>query len=239
MTTRIHRFDFNSLRDFRGPIVVNTTSEIEQQEAYVPPPPPVYSQQDIDSARLAGKSEGYNEGFNAGLLEAKKQSDAMAEQANQIIHGLADALIAAQRDYQHILTQEAAHVHTLTLSVARKVAAEALDARGEAIIAAIIERTIPVIFSKPRLIIDLHPDMFERTVDRIESQMRAHGFEGEVQFRGNEALGMSDISLNWGSGEMQRSTQVLWQEIEALIERIPLELTFAETLDTHHNTTGA
>jgi flagellar assembly protein FliH len=235
---RIHRFDFNGLRDFRGPIAINATLPEIQEPVEAPPPEPVFTLAELDAARMAGKKEGYSEGFAAGQLEAKKQSDANAEQANVVIHSIADVVHAAQADYRHILGTEAAHIHALTLAVAKKVAGEALDARGEQTIEAIIARCLPVMFTKPRLMVDLHPDMFQRAADRIESQIRAYGFEGELQFRTNEALSPSDVTLAWGTGEMHRSTAVLWQELESLIERIPLELTFADTLATQNTSTG-
>jgi flagellar biosynthesis/type III secretory pathway protein FliH len=160
---RIQRFDFNTLRDFRGPIVVNTAHAEEAQTIYVEPPPPVFTLADMDAARGAGKKEGYNEGFNAGTLEAKNQSDTKTERANEVIHSIAELVRAAHADYRHVMTHEAAHVNAMALSVAKKIAGEALDARSELTIEAIIARCLPVIFSKPKLMVELHPDMFERT----------------------------------------------------------------------------
>lgn len=236
---RIHRFDFNALRDFRGPIVVNTTQAEEMEAIHVEPPPPVFTLADLDAARLAGKKEGYNEGFTAGELEAKNQSDSKAERANEVISSIAQAVRAAHEDYRHILTREATHINEMAIRIAKKVAGDALDTRGEHAITAIVEQCLPVIFSKSRLTVELHPDMFERIVDRIETQIRTHGFEGEIQFRANDTIGLSDVTLNWGSGEVSRSVASLWQELESLIARIPHDLTFAEEIDPHSNSTGA
>lgn len=235
---RIHRFDFNSLRDFRGPIVVNSIHS-EEVEAVQPPPPPVFTLADIEAARLAAKKEGYDEGFLAGGLDAKSRFDQQTEHANELIKSISEILKAAHEDYRHTLTSETSHATALTLSVAKKVAGNALDARGEQAIATVIEECLPVIFSKPRLSIDLHPDIFERTVDRIETQLRTYGFEGEIQFRGNESLGKSDVILNWGSGELGRSASHLWQEIESIIGRITPETTLSQTSNIENNSTGA
>lgn len=241
MSTRIQRFDFGGLRDFRGPIVVKAISQQAEQDIAPPPPPaPVFSEQDIEAARIAGRKQGFNEGFSAGALEAKKQADAMTEQANDSIAQLAGMVETARAQYRAILQEESAYLSKFVLSVARKVAGEAINERGEREVIAIVEQCLPVIFSKPRLSIELNPKLFERALERIETTLRAQGFEGEVLFRANESLGLSDITLDWGSGEMRRSAEQLWQEIETLVERIPLELTFAETLaaTSPQNTTG-
>ena len=235
-TPRIHRFDFNALRDFRGPIVVNT---IEEPVVEPPPPPaPVFSEADLEAARVAGRKQGYTEGFTAGQLEARKQFDIKTDATNIIIGSIADTVSDLQQRYLGILSSESAQLSQLVLSVARKVAGDAIDARGEQAIEAIVAQSLAVIFSKPRLIIEMNPDTFSQVVDRIEEQLRTHGFEGEIQFKGNPALGMSDITLDWGNGQMERNVATLWSEVEAIIARVPLELTFAETLE-NSTTTGA
>ncbi len=238
MNPRIHRFDFNALRDFRGPIAVNTSLETAAVEIIVAPPPPIFSEQDLEAARMAGKKEGYSEGFIAGKQEAKNEFDAKTEGANEVIASMAPILGDLEARYHHMLRDESQHLSKLTLSVARKVAGESINERGEHIICATIERCMPVIFSKPRLIVELNPTVFDRTLERIETQLRNSGFEGEIQFKSNPAMGVSDVNLDWATGQVNHSAEALWNEIEALIERLPLELTFADTLTAHQTPTG-
>ena len=230
---RIHRFDFNGLRDFRGPIVMKTTGVDEQVEvAPVVPPAPVFSEADIESARATGRKQGYGEGFNAGQLEAQKMIDAKIEAANNVILALGEKVSALGQAYSNMISVESANLSQLVTAVARKVAGEAMDARGVDTIAAIIDRALPVLFSKPRVTIELSSEVIDFASARLESQLRAQGFEGEMIFRSNPNFGMSDVSLDWGAGQANRSAQDLWMEIEALIERVPLEMTFQETLTT-------
>ena len=86
----------------------------------------------------------------------------------------------------------------------------------------------------------LHPTTLglEHTLERIESTLRSAGFEGEVQFKSNPQIQISDVTIDWVSGQVHRSTENLWEEIQTLVERVPLELTFAETLQTNTPTTG-
>lgn len=234
-TPRIQRFDFNSLRDFRGPIVMQTVVDNAATEAPPPPPPPpTFTAEDIETARLAGRKQGYGEGFIAGQTEALRQAEAKAEQASTALTQLGEMLADLSARYQQLLQEESTALGQLVVAIARKVAGEALDARGEQTMLAIVERTLPVMFSKPRLIVELHPEMFDAVIDRVEHQLRACGFEGEVQFKGNPEFSPSDITLDWGTGQLQRNTTTLWQEVEALMERVPLEITFHETLETNN-----
>jgi flagellar assembly protein FliH len=238
MVTRIHRFDFGTLQDFRGPIVVQAAIPTKEEDIVVaaPPPPPTFTEQDMEAARLAGKKQGYNEGFTAGQLDAKKQADQRTEDSNRLLLTLGDQMADLEKRYMEILQHESRYLSQLVLAISRKVAGEAINTRGEESINAIIARCMPVIFSKPKLIVEMHPDIFERTLERIETYLRAKGFEGEVQFKANTEMGLSDVKLDWGTGQVNHNAAGLWAEVETLIERVPLELTFANTLTTNQNT---
>ena len=235
-STRISRFDFNTLRDFRGPIVVSAVENLVID--LPPPPPPVFNEAELEAAKQAGRKQGYTEGFAAGEQEAQKESDIKTESANELIASLSARVMEMQSRYQQLLMDEAAYLSQLILSVSRKVAGNAIDERGEQIVQQVLAQCLPVIFSKPRVIIELNPELFAQTMGRIETQLQTYGFEGEIQFKGNPNFGPSDITIDWGSGQVQRTAADIWSEVEALIERVPLELTFADTLNTS-NTTGA
>jgi flagellar biosynthesis/type III secretory pathway protein FliH len=234
---RIQRFDFGSLRDFRGPIVMKAMEDVVTEALPVEPPPaPHFNQEELDAARISGRKEGYQEGFLAGQQDAARATEQRLEDANRVIASLSGMLDDLGQRYEALLTEESKHLSSLISRISRKIAAEALDANGIAVITSIIERCLPVIFSKPRVSIELHPEMLESASTRIESQLQQSGYEGEIQFRSNHGMQPTDIVIDWGSGQLQRSTNALWEEIDALIERIPLEITFAET--QNNNSTG-
>jgi flagellar biosynthesis/type III secretory pathway protein FliH len=241
MTTnpRISRFDFNTLRDFRGPIVVHAVENLEANIVPPPPPPPTYNSVELEAARQDGRKIGYVEGFAAGEAEAKNKSDIKAENANDLIATLSATVGEMQMRYRQLLTEEAANLSHLILSVSRKIAGDAINERSEEIVQNVLAQCLPVLFSKPKIVIELNPELFDQTIGRIETQLQTYGFEGEIQFKGNPTFGISDVTIDWGSGQVQRTTADLWTEIEALIQRVPLELTFAETLSNTTDTTGA
>jgi flagellar assembly protein FliH len=223
MSTRLQRFDFGSLRDFRGPITV-TTVEDEVAELPPPPPPPTFSEEDLATACASAKKLGFAEGFDAGLARATEQADAKREAAENRMLALGQLTQQLQQNYRQLLTTEATELSQLVLMIARKVAGEALNERSHDTITALVSRCLPVILAKPRLIIDLNPEAFESTIDRLEKLLQAGGFEGEIQFRAAPQLGIHDVALDWGSGQAQRDTETLWTGIESLLSAMPVTL---------------
>jgi flagellar assembly protein FliH len=237
--TRIHRFDFNTLRDFRGPIVMKATDEPLVVDLPPPPPPPVYNEAQLEAAQLEAKKQGYADGFLAGQKEAQMQADAKLSHAHEVIAQLAGTVEAMQARYLELLSSESQQLSQLVLAIAQKVIGSRLQSADVAAIQHVVTQCLPVIFSKPKLVVELNPEMFEFTINYIEEQLRQAGFEGEIQFKGNPALGTSDVTLDWGSDQMQRSADALWAEVETLIARMPLNVTLAlppETNESEHLT---
>ena len=224
MTTRLQRFDFGSLRDFRGPIVVKQVEE-EIVAPPPPPPPPTFSEADLEAATAAAKKLGFAEGFEAGLARAAEQADAKRDMAETRMLAMGESLRHLQESYQQLLVKESGELSQLVLMIARKVAGEALAERSHETISAFVGRCLPVIFSKPRLIVELNPDNFELTIDAIEKLLQKSGYEGEVQFRANPQLSTNDVALDWGIGQAERNTDALWHEIETLLTSMPLTIT--------------
>jgi len=224
MTIRLQRFEFGTLRDFRGPLVHVPEVEEVAEEIYIAPPPPVFSEEDVKAAQAAAHKLGHAEGYDAGLKHAAEQADARRMHAEKTISGLSARIDDLQYGYQELLKKEANELSQLVLMIARKVSGVALDAHGSQGAAALVERCLPIILSKPQLIVELNPENFESTMDHIESLLQTSGFEGQVQFRTNPALGAHDAVLDWNTGVATRNTAELWQEIETLLASMPITL---------------
>ncbi len=225
-SARIHRFDFNSLRDFRGPAPVR--APIETVEAPPPPLPPVYSQAEIDAALHDGKKLGYSEGFAAGQSAAAQAIDAKTERANEIIANLHEAIGELPARYTALIAEESRALSGLVLAIARKVVSAQTAQAAAPMIEALVNQCLPIVFSKPRLSIELAPEMLEPTLERIEAQLAREGFEGELQVKPNPDMPPGDIKLDWGHGQMTRSSEQLWQSIEAIIAASPIHTTLPE-----------
>lgn len=228
MTLRLQRFDFGSLHDFRGPIKLNLAAVAEATEAAVPPPPPVYNEQDIENTKAAAKKLGYAEGFEAGLQQAATEAASREKDMANAITRINQQMELLTRNYQGLVTEQSAELVELVTMISRKVADVALDAKGADMIAATVARCLPVIFSKPKITIELHPEMLEITSPTINAQLTQQGYAGDVQFKANPEFGRHDVKVDWGNGQAARTMESLWLEIEALLQQVSLIPTLPE-----------
>lgn len=234
---QLQRFDFGTLRDFRGPIQIShPVLEDMAEQAPPPPPAPVFNEDQLQQARLDAKKLGYNEGFMAGMAQAQAEAEAHAANAEQAMRNIGEQVVALSNTYTDILKQQSHDVSELALLIAKKVAAEALNERSVETIAELVVRCLPVIYSRPRIIIDMHPDTLPKAEARLRDYLTSHGFEGDVQFRANPNLAAADARVDWGNGMAERSTAALWQDIDLLLKRVPLELEIPQPTTTIQET---
>lgn len=228
-TPRLQRFGFQHLRDFSAPITVNATIIEAAPKEEVAPPPPVFTEADLTHARDAAKKLGYAEGFEAGMQQAQSDATAISRDLAHTLGRIGDQLAALNATYQQLVAEQSAELSELVLMIARKVAGEALDARGVDTIRALVEGCVPLVLSKPRVTLEMSPLMLDRAQGILTEHFTQAGFEGDLQFRTSDSMDESDIRIEWANGKASRSTASLWQEIEALLQQHSLTPTLPTT----------
>lgn len=243
MNMRLQRFDSTFLRDFMEPIAINTAvlPEVEP-EAPPPPPPPVYGEAEMEHAREASRKIGYAEGFEAGLAQAHTEDTTRQKDTLQVLAHISDQLATLAGSYQQLVSRQTAELSELVLLIARKVAGAALDTRGVAATQDLLARCLPVIFAKPRVVIELSQPMLELAEPALANQLAQAGYVGDAIFRVGEGLELHDMRVIWDQGQANRSVEAIWQEIAVLLQQVPLEPTVETTLPSSTETeiiTGA
>lgn len=234
MTGRLQRFDVQYLRDFRAPITVNP-SAMPAEEAEAPPPPPVYSETELASARDVAKKLGYAEGFEAGIQQANTEAHAKARDLAHALERIGEQLTQLLASHQQLIDQQSSELSELVLMIARKVAGEALDARGTETVRALVARCLPAVFTKPKIAIELAPTMLRDAEEMLREHLAQAGYEGEIEFRAIAEMAESDIRISWSNGEASRTTASLWHDIEALLQQAPLTPTLPQNHEGETN----
>lgn len=216
---RIQRFDSLYLKDFFlkeefAPAVV------EPEIFDIPkPPPPTFSEAQLEDAKVGARKDGFAEGFEAGYADSQAQKELHADEVRLAIQSIATGFEALQASYQMTLEAHKNEVGQLALMMAKKVAGAALTENSHAMLSAMVQECLPMLFSKPSITIELHPDIVDAMHAQLQSVIEAQGYKGHVQFRANGQLMRHDIRLDWASGHAERRIDVLWHELDTLVQR--------------------
>lgn len=225
---RISRYEFNSLHDFRPRVETFALDEViedMQKETVVEPVKPTFTEDQLAAAREEGRKAGYAEGFEAATTEANTITAQRDRDMQVVLEGIEQQLKAQQSHYDDLIANETRDLSQLIIAAARKIAGDALTQKPEVTVQELLSQCLPIILTKPRVIIDIHPSIIEATTQRITPFLTSAGFEGDVQFRGNDALSTHDAIVEWTGGRAVRNHESMWQEIERMVN----QLSFAPT----------
>ena len=224
---RIQRYDSLTLRDFRAPYV--SLPEVEEIAETPPsPPPPIFTLEEVSAAKIAAKQEGYHEGVKAGIAEAETEQARRNEETRVLMGNIAQEFSNLQHRYDTLLHQQQREVTELITLIARQVADEALDRRSHLMIESMVARCIPAVMGKPKVVIEVHPEVLDQIQSQIIVLFREASYDGDLTVRAGSQTARHDVRVDWQNGHAERHTETLWSDIRRLLQEIRVELATTE-----------
>lgn len=220
---RITRFEFNQLHDFRPNANHFSFAEIVEElaeEKIHTPEKPTFSEEQLETAKAAARKEGYNAGYEEASASL---TQTLLQRENDVKHALeimSEQIVQASKGYNDIIQTQSVDVHRFVMAIARKVTGETLSQKPSLGVHELINQCMPILVQKPRLILEANTALVEILNERLKPMLDKAGFEGELQFRVNDTLDISDARLEWSGGFAQRDTRALWKEIEEMMSHV-------------------
>jgi flagellar assembly protein FliH len=225
---RIQRYDSLTLRDFRAPYV--TLPKVEEMAAEPPPPPPpLFSLEELHAATAAAKQESYAEGVKAGITQAETEQAKRHEETRAIMGNIQQEFSTLQHRYDTLLHQQQRDVTELVTLIARQVASDALDRRSHLMIEAMIARCLPAVMGKPRIVIEVHPEVVDLVQSQIIVLFREASYDGDLTVRAGAHVARHDVRVDWQNGHAERNTEALWGNIRRLMQEISIEISTTDS----------
>jgi flagellar assembly protein FliH len=221
---RIQRYDSLKLRDFRLPYI-ELRQETEIAPIEIPPPTPTFSLEEMQAAKASAEKKGYEEGIAAGLAQAATEQAKRNDATRAVMEQMGHEFQMLRAGYDALLAQQGKEVSQLVFTIARQIAGDALDRRSHLMIEAMIARCLPSVLLKPRVVVEVHPDMLDQVQGQIITLFREASYDGDFVVRAGAQIAKHDLRVDWLSGYAERNTEALWQEVDRLLKEVSIELT--------------
>lgn len=180
-----------------------------------PPPKPV--KRNYTAAELeAEKGKAFAEGHNSGVAEAANEAAARTAAATQAIANRFGELFT-QLDRHHAESTQTAV--SAAVAMTRKLLPALSRSAAGAEIEALIRDCLGRLHNEPKIVVRLHDSMVDSFRERLETMASDSGFSGRVVVVAEPRVAPADARIEWADGGVERNTEHVWQEIEAIIER--------------------
>jgi len=158
-----------------------------------------------DQKHAAALGEAETRGYMRGLADGQRQAEAdgQARLAGAVLR-LADqaAALLAAADQRHAEAEALAVDFAMTL--ARKLAGEALKREPLAAIAEAAAQTFQHLRGVPHLVVRVNDSLVEPVSELVQGIARERGFEGRLVTLGEPDLLPGDVRLEWADGGVVR-----------------------------------
>jgi len=183
-------------------------AEEEEPEEIVP----TFSEAEMQAARdesfAAGKQEGVNEAAEATEREIVSSLSKINEQFG--------SLFQANEDAGASILDSAISV---AIGVARKAFPALNDRSGLGEIERVVSMAMEKILDEPRVTIFINPEIEAPLNERIAPMAAQTGFKGDIDIIATDDIAAGDCRVEWNSGGAKRDMNLLWQEIDEIVER--------------------
>jgi flagellar assembly protein FliH len=175
-----------------------------------------YTEEQMALAKKQSIAQGRDEALKDLQAAQSTKIAALLDRAGTAL----ERIIAAEERRDLETTQAAV---ALTLQMAKKLFSAFAGHFGQAEIERVIAQTLETRREEPRITITIPAVHAEALKSRIEDIARDKGFAGKLAVAADEALGQSDVRIEWADGGAERLYERLFAQIEA---------EFAKTVET-------
>ena len=204
--------DLEILREIVEQEVLEQEPAVGEPESPPVPVAPTFSQEELTEARKQAHELGKREGIAETLAGIEQQITISLDKITTEV----TSLLAAQTSSNDAIARDTAH---LALAVARKLFPRLHEIHGLGEIVAVTEDILSHLIREPRLVVSVSEKHADAMRTRLADFLAKRGFTGNLELRGEAAIGAGDCKIEWMGGNAARSTAALFAEIESIVDR--------------------
>lgn len=202
-------------RPYVPPSLIDDKPKEKKPEA--PPPPPTFSEEELKNAEQESYRKGFLEGTKEGHMQAQSEQAEVDRNLTQAVEQVATRLHDLITQYNAFIAEQQKELPLLALSIARKVAGDALDGNPMPLIQATVTACVERLLGEPHISVTVNNALSDALENRLITHFANNTDPGEISIHGDPALAPGDCRIDWERGKAERNTEELWQQVETLV----------------------
>lgn len=179
------------------------------------PPKPV--RRNFTAAEVeAEKAKAFADGHAAGAHEATSEA---AQRSAAALEAIAAKLNEMVRQGDRHRVEGLKTAVGSAMAIVRKLLPALAQRESVNEIEALLRDCLGRMHDEPKMVVRVHESLVETFRARIDTTADASGFSGRIVVVADAKQTPADVRIEWADGGVERNTQQVWQEIEAIIER--------------------
>lgn len=172
-----------------------------------------YTEEELNQAREDGLAAGRQAGQQAA-------EDSLERQVAQALTSMTQQVAELSKAQAEIVERRGREAIETALTIVRKLFPRLAQDHGMAEIEAVIGESMTRLRDEPRVVIRVADSLLDAVNERVSVLAAKAGFEGKIVLIAQDDLQAGDVRVEWADGGAERDSGTLWQQIDAIVERV-------------------
>ncbi len=193
------------------------TSQKKDEEPEAPPPPPTFSEEELKAAERDAYQRGFLEGTKDGHATAQSEHSEIERILMEGLENFVQSIAPIFAQYRGHCQQLKQNMPVLALSIAKKVAGDALSNASQSIIDAAAKQCAEIMISEPQITVTINSRLAGELSHKLKQLSDREKAASNVSVISDENIVISNYRIEWKNGSIERSTEKLWQQMDKAI----------------------
>ncbi len=211
-------------KEFDAPMVAGRPSRKKpfapsggKEEVPLPPPPPTFNEEELKSAERDAYSRGFLDGTKEGHLQAQNEHADVERELVATLEQFAKGLTPILADYTNTVQQLRKDMPSLALSIAKKVAGDALSQDAIKVVEQAAMQGVEAMIAEPKIQVTVHERLADGLRGKLEKLAARLQSASHITVQPDADIPLADYRIEWKHGGMERNTERLWDKIDHII----------------------
>ncbi len=196
------------------------TSQKKEEEPEAPPPPPTFSEEELRAAERDAYQRGFLEGTKDGHAQAQSEHTDVERILMEGLENFVQNITPIFTQYRAHCLQIKQNMPVLALSIAKKVAGQALSIDHIAIIETAAKQCADIIISEPQVTVTINSQLASALSHKLSQLGTREKAASHITVISDDNIATSNYRIEWKNGSIERSVDKLWKQMDKVIDNM-------------------
>lgn len=190
----------------------------EEPEAH--PPPPTFSEEELRAAERDAYQRGFLDGTKEGHATAQNEHSDVERILMEGLQNFVQSIEPVFQQYRGHCLQLRQSMPPLALSIAKKVAGDALLQPSQSIIETAAKQCAELMVNEPQVSVTINSRLagvLSEKLKKLESREQA---ASQVTVIPDDNIILNNYRIEWKNGSLGRTTEKIWEQIDKVVNNM-------------------
>lgn len=190
------------------------------EEPEAPPPPPTFSEEELRAAERDAYQRGFLDGTREGHATAQSEHSDVERILMEGLENFVQSIAPVFQQYRGHCLQMKQGMPPLALSIAKKVAGDALLKPAESIVESAAKQCAEMMVNEPQVTVTINSRLAGILSEKLKKLEGREQAASQVSVIADDNIVLNNYRIEWKNGSLGRTTEKIWEQIDKAVDNM-------------------